>query len=182
VSVGRGNDERLRISNLFAKRLLLFFWEEGRKRKKNRRAFNHDPSRAQNTTMWCVHRALSLQASLLSSTHHRRVSWRQPTRAPSSAAASSHSQNMVDVAGSLGHPEDGIGAPKLRVIPQKYLVGEEEEALAALILSGAVDINARAEHSGKSPIHLAAWRGSVATVCNGGKEIQNFFFSLICTI
>jgi hypothetical protein len=89
---------------------------------------------------------------------------------------------MVDVAGSLGHPEDGIGAPKLRVIPQKYLVGEEEEALAALILSGAVDINARAEHSGKSPIHLAAWRGSVATVCNGGKEIQNFFFSLICTI
>ena len=50
------------------------------------------------------------------------------------------------------------------VIPQKYLVGDEEEALAALIACGTVNVHERAEHSGKAPIHLAAWRGRIATV------------------
>jgi hypothetical protein len=62
-----------------------------------------------------------------------------------------------------------LGLTHSVIIPQKYLVGDEEEALATLCASGTVDVHARAAHSGKSPIHLAAWRGSLATV-RGLKE------------
>ena len=64
-----------------------------------------------------------------------------------------------------------------KIIPQKYLVGDEEDALAALIATGTVDVRARAEHSGKAPIHLAAWRGSLATarvlLSEGGDALVN---------
>lgn len=57
-------------------------------------------------------------------------------------------------------------------IPQKLLVGDDVEALLAHVQSetkGDADaierlIHARAERSGKSPLHLAAWRGSLEVV------------------
>jgi len=57
-------------------------------------------------------------------------------------------------------------------IPQKLLVGDDVEALLAHVHSetkGDADaierlIHARAERSGKSPLHLAAWRGSLEVV------------------
>ena len=60
---------------------------------------------------------------------------------------------------------EGVTIPA-RVIPTKYLVGDDDrtvDALVELIASGAVDVRGRAAHSGKLPIHLAAWRGGINT-------------------
>ena len=93
-----------------------------------------------------------------------RAGIRAPCRARAKATTSSEMMSADDDVSAAESDDEEEGMRSRRVIPQKYLVGEEEEALAALIATGTVDVHARAEHSGKSPIHLAAWRGSIATV------------------